>query len=98
MTGQVILRRPRKTKKGKVSTLTTATTSFHLPKLVSADLTIKLDSVLTNPIERYPIRYFYCDTITRRAENPNRESYLGDFNRSQADNYFVYKQTLDQFG
>ena len=31
-------------------TLITATTSVHLPKPVSADLTIKPDPVLTNPI------------------------------------------------
>ena len=31
-------------------TLITATTSVHLPKPVSTDLTIKPDSVLTNPI------------------------------------------------
>ena len=31
-------------------TLITATTSIHLPKPVSTDLTIKPDSVLTNPI------------------------------------------------
>ena len=31
-------------------TLITATTSAHLPKPVSTDLTIKPDSVLTNPI------------------------------------------------
>ena len=39
----------KKSKKGK-STLITATTSIHLPEPVSTDLTIKLDSVLTNPI------------------------------------------------
>ena len=31
-------------------TLITATTTVHLPKSVSTDLTIKPDSVLTNPI------------------------------------------------
>ena len=31
-------------------TLITATTSVHLPKPVSTDLTIKPDSVLTNPL------------------------------------------------
>ena len=35
--------------KGQASTLITATTSMHLPKPVSTDLTIKSDSVLTNP-------------------------------------------------
>ena len=39
-----------KAKKGKASLLITATTSVHLPKPVSTDLTIKPDSVLTNPI------------------------------------------------
>ena len=34
----------------KASTLITATTNVHLPKPVSTDLTIKSDSVLTNPI------------------------------------------------
>ena len=42
--------RSEKTKKGLASTLITATTSVHLPKPVSTDLTIKPDSVLTNPI------------------------------------------------
>ena len=37
-------------RKKKASTLITATTSLHFPKLVSTDLTIKPDSVLTNPI------------------------------------------------
>ena len=40
----------RKPKKGQASALITATTSIHLPKPVSFDLTIKTDSVLTNPI------------------------------------------------
>ena len=40
----------RKPKKEKASILITATTSVHLPKPVSTDLTIKPDSVLTNPI------------------------------------------------
>ena len=42
--------RSEKAKKGQASTLITATTSIHLPKRVSTDLTIKPDSVLTNPI------------------------------------------------
>ena len=33
-----------------INTIFTATTSVHLPKPVSTDLTINLDSVLTNPI------------------------------------------------
>ena len=37
-------------------TLITATTSFHLPKPVSTDLTIKPDSVLTNPIGKDGVR------------------------------------------
>ena len=37
-------------------TLITATTSVHLPKPVSTDLTIKSDSVLTNPIEKDGVR------------------------------------------
>ena len=41
--------RSQKIKKGQASTLITAITSKHLPKLVSTDLTIKSDSVLTNP-------------------------------------------------
>ena len=40
----------RKPKKEQVSTLITATTSVHLHKLVSTDLTIKSDLVLTNAI------------------------------------------------
>ena len=39
-----------KAKKGLASTLITATTSVHLPKPVSTNLTINPDSVLTNPI------------------------------------------------
>ena len=37
-------------------TLITATTSIHLPKPVSTDLTIKQDSVLTNPIGKDGVR------------------------------------------
>ena len=37
-------------------TLITATTSAHLPKPVSTDLTIKPDSVLTNPIGKDGVR------------------------------------------
>ena len=42
----------RKPKKGQVPKRITATTSIHLPKPVSTDLTIKPDSVLTNPIRK----------------------------------------------
>ena len=70
--------RSEKAKKWKASTLITATTSVHLSKPVSTDLTIKPDSVLTNPVGKevvqscskyniYPTRHFYCDTITRRV-------------------------------
>ena len=38
-----------KAKKGSASTLITATTSIHFPKPISTNLTIKLDSVFTNP-------------------------------------------------
>ena len=41
-----------KVQKGYASTLITATTSVHLPKPVSTDLT-KPDSVLTNPIGKH---------------------------------------------
>ena len=41
-----------KAKKGQALTLITATTSIHLPKPVSTDLTTKSDSTLTNPIEK----------------------------------------------
>ena len=72
--------RSEKAKKGWASTLITAPTSAHLPKPISTDLTIKSDSVLTNPIGKdrvpswstwniYPIRHFYRDTIIRRAAN-----------------------------
>ena len=37
-------------------TLITATTSVHLPKPVSTDLTIKPDSVLTNPMGKDGMR------------------------------------------
>ena len=39
-----------KAKKGYASTLITATTSIHFPKLVSTDQIIKSDLVLTNVI------------------------------------------------
>ena len=48
----------RKPKKGGTSKLITATTSVHLPKPVSTDLTIKLDSLLTNPIEKDGVNSF----------------------------------------
>ena len=50
VTGQVW-----ESKKRTSITLITATTSVHLPKPVSTDLTIKPDSVLTNPIGRCKI-------------------------------------------
>ena len=37
-------------------TLITATTSVHLPKSVSTDLTIKSDLVLTNPVGKDGVR------------------------------------------
>ena len=43
-------------KKGLASTLITATTSVHLPKPASTDLTIKPDSLLTNPIGKDGLR------------------------------------------
>ena len=45
-----------KPKKDKHATLITATTSVHLPKPVLTDLTIKPDSVLTNPIGKDGVR------------------------------------------
>ena len=42
--------RSEKAKKGLASTLITATTSVHIPKPVSTDVTIKPDSVLSKPI------------------------------------------------
>ena len=36
-----------------------ATTSIHLPKPVSTDLTIKPDSVLTNPIEKDELQSWF---------------------------------------
>ena len=42
--------------KGLASTLITATTSVHLPKPASTDLTIKPDSVLANPIGKDRVR------------------------------------------
>ena len=79
--------RYEKAKKALGSTLITATTSFHLSKPVSTDLTIKPGSVLTNPIWKdgvrswsmkniYPIRRFYCDTITKRMAN---QGYRANF-------------------
>ena len=45
-------------------TLITSTTSVHLPKPVSTDLTIKPDSVLTNPIGKGRVRTGRCKTFT----------------------------------
>ena len=45
-----------KVQKGYASTLITATTSVHLPKPVSTDVTIKPDSVLTNPIRNHGVQ------------------------------------------
>ena len=42
-------------------TLITVTTSFHLPKLVSADLTIKSDLVLTNQIGKDEVQAGQCN-------------------------------------
>ena len=47
--------RKQKKKKGQASTLILATTSTHLPKPVSTDLTIKSDSVLTNPLGTFNV-------------------------------------------
>ena len=79
--------RSEKSKKRKASILITTTTSNHLSKPVSTDLTIKPGSVLTNPIWKdgvrswsmkniYPIRRFYCDTITKRMAN---QGYRANF-------------------
>ena len=46
----------RKPKKGLASTLITTTTSVHLPKSASTDLTIKSDSILTNPTGKDDVR------------------------------------------
>ena len=73
VTGQV-----RESQKRISITQITGTTSVHLPKSVSTDLTIKPDLVLTNPIGKdrvrswsmqniYHIRHLYRDTITRRV-------------------------------
>ena len=48
----------------KVSALITATTSVHFPKPVSTDLTIKPDSVLTNPIGKDGCEAGRCKTST----------------------------------
>ena len=49
-------RRSEKAKKGKASTLITATTGVHLPKSVSTDLTKNSDSVLTIQIGKDGVR------------------------------------------
>ena len=59
MTGQVW-----KSQKRISITLITATTSFHLPKPVSTDLTIKPDSVLTNPIGKDGCEAGRCKSST----------------------------------
>ena len=41
-----------------------ATTSIHLPKPVSTDLTIKPDSILTNPIGKDGVQTGRCETST----------------------------------
>ena len=48
--------RPAKAKKLLASTLIAATTSIHLPNLVSTDLTMKPDSDLTNSIGKDGVR------------------------------------------
>ena len=45
-----------KAKKGEASTLITAITSIHLSKPVSNNLTIKSDSVSTNPIGKNSVQ------------------------------------------
>ena len=51
--------RSEKARKGKASTLITATTSVHLPRSVWTDLTIKPDSVLTNPILQFQLPNYF---------------------------------------
>ena len=74
-----------KAKKGKVSTLITATTSSHLPKPVLTDLTIKPDSVLINPIGKdgvrgwsmqniYPIRHFFVTLSLEGRPTKDKEA------------------------
>ena len=64
-------------------TLITATTSVHLPKPVSTDLTIKPDSVLTNPMGKdgvqslsmsniYQVNFKIHDVTTWLTNNCNR--------------------------
>ena len=48
--------RSEKARKGSASTVIIVTTSIHLPKTVSTDLTINPDSVLTNPIGKDGVR------------------------------------------
>ena len=49
----------------------TATTVIHLLKLVLIDLTIKSDSVLTNPIEKMGFEAGWCgETSTKAKEAP----------------------------
>ena len=51
--------RSEKSKKGYASTLITATTSIHLPKPVSNDLTIKPDLVLINSIGKHGVQSWF---------------------------------------
>ena len=46
-----ILSAEKAKKRISMNTLMTATTSVYLPRSVSTDLTIRPDSVLTNPIQ-----------------------------------------------
>ena len=48
--------RSKKVIKGWASTRITATTSAHLPKPASTDLTIKSDSALTNPTKKWGVK------------------------------------------
>ena len=57
----------RKPKKDKQLALITAATSFHLPKPVPTDLTIKPDSVLTNPIGKVGMRSWSMRTSTPKG-------------------------------
>ena len=70
--------RSEKTKKGQASTLITATTSIHLPKPVSTDLTIKPDSLSTKPIGRWHAKLINVKHLPHKAFFLWHHHYKGD--------------------
>ena len=70
--------RSKKVIKGWASTRITATTSAHLPKPASTDLTIKSDSALTNPTEKWGVKFRFMShyEIVKIIRFDNRTNFL----------------------